>query len=189
MMRRRPPLITAPRTVVGYHGCSQQAAEKILAEGRFEPSTNAYDWLGEGVYFWEYAPYRALNWAILKCGRTGEQPAVIGATIRLGRCLNLLDTLHSTDLGIAYTEVRSGLGMRRMPRNTATGAHFLDCEVVNTYCRVIAQATMREYQTVRGCYPEGEPVFPDSKILSRTHVQIAVRDPACILRVHLVQFP
>jgi hypothetical protein len=42
----------APRTVVGYHGCSQEAAERIFAERRFLPSTRAYDWLGEGFYFW-----------------------------------------------------------------------------------------------------------------------------------------
>lgn len=57
----RTSLVTAPRTVVGYHGCSMEAAEQILAQQRFLPSQRAYDWLDEGVYFWEYAPYRALE--------------------------------------------------------------------------------------------------------------------------------
>ena len=51
---------TAPRVVIGYHGCPSDVADRILSEGQFLPSTKAYDWLGEGVYFWEYAPYRAL---------------------------------------------------------------------------------------------------------------------------------
>jgi hypothetical protein len=38
--------------LVGYHGTNRQAAESILANG-FETSQNEYDWLGEGVYFWQ----------------------------------------------------------------------------------------------------------------------------------------
>ena len=64
-MSRRPRrsrlLVTAPKTVVGYHGCSQEIAETILDDYYFKLSTNTYDWLGEGAYFWEFAPYRALE--------------------------------------------------------------------------------------------------------------------------------
>ena len=88
---RKQYLQTAPRTVIGYHGCSRNNADRILVENWFLPSTKTYDWLGEGVYFWEYAPYRALEWAKAKCAPSGEEPAVIRATIRLGRCLNMLD--------------------------------------------------------------------------------------------------
>ena len=137
----------------------------------------------------QYAPYRALEWTILKCGRTGEQPAVIGATIRLGRCLNLLDTGKSRGLVRAYDYIGLHLGQRRMPRNTATGAHFLDCEVIDTFCQMAIEENSYSYQTVRGCYPEGKPVYEGSKILDLTHVQIAVRDSSCISRIHLVQSP
>ena len=185
----RIPLRTAPRTVVGYHGCSRAAAQYILEENHFLPSTNAYDWLGQGIYFWEFAPYRALDWAIVRCASSGEAPVVLGATIQLGRCLNLLDISASSGLVRAYEQVGRNVGIRTMPRNTEAGAHFLDCTVIDTYCAIVEEATNKRYQTVRGCYPEGEPVFSGSKILTRAHVQIAVRDPSCITRVHLVQFP
>ena len=42
-------------------------------------STNAYDWLGEGIYFWEYAPNRALDWA--KKRFRSQEPAIVGVTI------------------------------------------------------------------------------------------------------------
>ena len=32
---RRIPLQKAPRTVIGYHGCSREAADRILSEERF----------------------------------------------------------------------------------------------------------------------------------------------------------
>jgi len=37
------------------------------------------------------------------------------------------------------------------------------------------------YQTVRGVFVEGESVYPGAAIHSKTHIQIAVRDPACIM--------
>ena len=52
-------------------------------------SENDYDWFGSGIYFWEEGPKRALEWAQRKFGF--EKAAVIGAKIRLGHCLNLMD--------------------------------------------------------------------------------------------------
>lgn len=51
--------------VYGYHGCDESVAKRIL-EGRdpLTPSYNAYDWLGSGIYFWEDAPERAMQWAV-----------------------------------------------------------------------------------------------------------------------------
>ena len=36
--------------VLGYHGTSVIAADRILEDG-FRISKNAYDWLGDGVYW------------------------------------------------------------------------------------------------------------------------------------------
>src|SRR5439155_1194366 len=50
------------------------------------------DWLGHGIYFWEDSYLRALRWAeeeSKKSHRKIDLPAVIGATIELGNCLNL----------------------------------------------------------------------------------------------------
>ena len=57
------------RTVLGYHGCDPAFAEKLLSGevpiNDWKPSTNDYDWLGHGIYFWEYAPERAFQ--TLRC--------------------------------------------------------------------------------------------------------------------------
>jgi hypothetical protein len=170
--------------VLGYHGCSREVAEAIVRGDPFVPSNNAEDWLGYGVYFWEYAPYRALEWGT---ARSSATPAVLEAKIDLGDCLNLLDREHFEGLTAAYegeveTLRREGV---RVPVNTARGAHFLDRLVVNEYCRRTEQAT-RPFLTVRGCFPEGAPIFAGSKILSKAHVQLAVRDPRCLSEVRLV---
>ena len=185
---RKTPLQTAPVTVIGYHGCSQESADRILEEDRFLLSTKSYDWLGEGVYFWEYAPYRAREWAIQKCTHDGGEPAVIQATIRLGRCLNLLDIEQIPELVRIYKSFLETLGRAQLPRNTEHGAHFLDRFIIDAHCRSMERRTANRLQSVRGSFAEGDPIYPGSKILAKTHAQIAVRDPACILRASLVQF-
>lgn len=180
--------VTAPRTVIGYHGCSQATADVILAADHFIASTNTYDWLGEGVYFWEYAPFRALEWANERYGAEGEEPAVLAATIHLGRCLNLLDREHFAALEAVYNKIALALPTEQLPRNTASGAHYLDRYIIDAYCRFADEEIISPFQTVRGCFPEGKPIYTGSKLLSKTHAQIAVRDVTCISRVRLVQF-
>ena len=73
--------------VLGYHGCEKEVAEKLVAKQKpFKPSTNKYDWLGHGIYFWEDSPQRAFEWATQS--KNIENPAVIGAVIDLGVCLS-----------------------------------------------------------------------------------------------------
>ncbi len=60
-------------------------AEKLCA-------LNNYDWLGQGIYFWEHGVTRARQFAEEKRER-GElkDPVVVGAYLQLGRCLDLTD--------------------------------------------------------------------------------------------------
>lgn len=181
-------LSLAPVSVIGYHGTTEAAANEILSTGTFNLSRKQYDWLGGGFYFFEYAPHRAWQWAQIVAEQRGGIPAVIEATIQLGRCVNLLDTAHMDGLPEVYAALRekrqqAGLSV---PRNTDRGAHFLDRDVVNLYCALAEQENSTPYQTVRGCFPEGEPVYAGSKILRRTHVQIAVRDAACITKARKI---
>jgi hypothetical protein len=185
-MPRQPTLSHAPRTVIGYHGCSRATAERVIGEQRFLPSIKEYDWLGEGAYFWEYAPYRAREWAVARCLSEGGEPAVIRATIKLGRCLNLLDIEHEPSLMRVYESLVEALG-EDLPRNTERGAHYLDRLVIDALCQATdAEATM-PVQTVRGSFAEGDPIYPGSKILNKAHTQIAVRDTSCITRLSLVK--
>jgi hypothetical protein len=60
---------------------------------------------------------------------------------------------------------------------------FLDCAVVDYSVRMIAETEGTKYQTVRGIFIEGQPAFPGSKIALKSHIQLAVRDPACIIEL------
>ncbi len=59
----------------------------------------------------------------------------------------------------------------------------LDCAVLNMMNTMMDKenSDMVYYHTVRGVFVEGEPVFKDSCIHEKTHVQVAVRNPSCIV--------
>jgi hypothetical protein len=84
------------RTVIAYHGTSADVAEQLVDGASFEPSDNDDDWFGKGIYFWEYAPKQAWWWA--GQFKKKRQPAVVGAVIRLGHCLDLLDPVNVATL-------------------------------------------------------------------------------------------
>jgi hypothetical protein len=79
---------------------------------QWQPSTNEWDWLGHGIYFWEHSPERALRWAQERLAKSGEA-----------------------------------------------------------------------YDTVRGAFLEGDPIYPGAGFSREAHIQIAVRNRACILGV------
>jgi hypothetical protein len=178
------------RIVVGYHGCTEALAKRLLL-GRmtireWRPSINDWDWLGHGIYFWEHAPQRALRWAQERYATRRQRPAVLGAYIQLGRCFDLLDEaitalLAETHTGLVQTFTTEG---RRLPANRGRAGRLrdLDCFVINT-CIDDLRERGTEYDTVRGAFLEGEPVYPTAGFSRESHIQIAVRNPACILGV------
>ncbi len=53
-----------PFWIIGFHGCDEETAKlAISGKEHLMKSTNEYDWLGHGIYFWENSPYRAYEWA------------------------------------------------------------------------------------------------------------------------------
>ena len=170
-----------PETVaIGYHGTRSDFADAIEAEG-FKVSRNPYDWLGDGVYFFQHAPRRAWEWAF---ERFGSQGAVVGAEIRLSECMDLLDVGWNDVLSDAHDEYVRLLGAsgRSIPTQS-TGAHPLDREVINYTVGVLNEIGI-PIACVRAAFREGRPVYPDSALYNRAHIQIAVRDSEnCIKRI------
>lgn len=58
---------------------------------------------------------------------------------------------------------------------------YLDCAMLNWYLDQSAKLEGGIFETVRCAFAEGGPAFEGSKIMLKTHVQIAVRDKSCIL--------
>ncbi|WP_395015308.1 hypothetical protein [Dongia sp.] len=173
--------------VLGYHGCDETVAERLIDGEAIAPSRNQYDWLGWGAYFWENDPLRALRWSRLSLERRGAKgkPAVVGAIIELGDCLDLTVQSSLAVIETAFNSMKTvyeAVG-KPMPENKDELRRPLDCAVLNFLYDSMPEP---RYQTVRGVFLEGGPLFPGSHIQSKTHVQIAVRDLSCIRGVFRV---
>ena len=158
--------------VLGYHGCDASVAENVLAGDQFIPSTNVYDWLGHGIYFWEANPRRGLDFAreLMKQPRSASKvanPGVVGAVIDLGLCLDL-----TTAAGIEYIRVAHDAfleiynkadALRQLPANSKDGLRRnLDCAVVNTLHKLRQAGGEPSFDTVKGIFIEGAEVYPGS---------------------------
>jgi hypothetical protein len=181
------------RMVIAYHGCDRETVRSALDGRPLQSSERAYDWLGRGLYFWEHGPRRALEWAETRSRRGDgvvKTPAVLGAYLNLGRCFDLLDTANTaflTDYYSKFVEFNSmrgtALPQNRSPHGTADdelSLRFLDCAYINWILDRLDTEGL-SFQTVRGAFVEGGPCFPGTKLMTKTHIQIAVRDHSCIL--------
>jgi len=57
---------------------------------------------------------------------------------------------------------------------------YLDCAVINTLHKVREQSSEKEappFDSVRGIFAEGPELYPGARIMSRTHIQICIRNP------------
>jgi hypothetical protein len=176
--------------VLGYHGCDATTAEHLLGGGAFVESKNDYDWLGHGIYFWEFGEHRAWRFAQEQQARARvQQPAVVGVLLQLGRCFDLLDTRFTEDLleGYQAYKQKQKAPNKLLPKNKGKTPdkklRFRDCDVINWYLQAQEESGSPSYDTIRGCFWEGGPAFPQSKLSKEAHIQIAVRNPACILGV------
>lgn len=179
------------RTIVGYHGTRRSTAEAIVSRKQdFARSENADDWLGDGVYFWEYAPQRAWQWARDRYG--SKDVAVLGAMIRLGNCLDLLEPANALKVKGFYEKLRDETAKAggKLPRNVRAKKH-LDCAVFR-YTAAIFEEQSQPLDTIRGVYvPTSgkQRLWTQSWLYHEAHIQLCVRNPKCILGAWLLSPP
>jgi hypothetical protein len=176
--------------VVAYHGCDLAIAKQLVAnKTTLNVSSNKYDWLGDGAYFWIASPQRAIDWAIWK-HEQGEIdiPSAVGAFIHLGSCLNLTDLGMMDDIRKAHKSLEllitsSGADMpiNTTPRHGVMMRRFLDCAVFNMAHLLRSREGKLPYDTVLGMFEEGPDCFPGSCFKDKTHIQLAVRNTECVI--------
>jgi hypothetical protein len=179
--------------VLGYHGCDSGIAEQIFSgKSKLKTSGNDYDWLGHGTYFWESDPERALEWAKNPSGKTKiKNPAVVGAIINLGNCLDLCAQGGVQLIASVYESYKAMRiqSEKPLPENSnpngTTGSdrliRRLDNAVIEHLHKVMKDSSKPQFDTVRGMFVEGDDIYPGAGFKSRNHVQIAVTNPDNIL--------
>lgn len=188
---------TKPTVTYGFHGLDRDIAIQILnQEIDFKPSNNDYDWLGNGIYFWENSIERAYQYAKESSKRTAstiKTPFVLGTILDLGNCLDLLDKKHLDFLAFAYSEFKKSLEEEDdlLPQNSSFGKYDfdfkkreLDCAVIR-YAHQIAKELGSEFDSVRAAFWEGEPLYEGAGFNRENHIQIAILNPDCIKGIFL----
>ena len=175
--------------VLGYHGCDRKVGERLLGGEALKPSNNDYDWLGPGIYFWEANPLRGLEFAGEPRRRNVQEPFVVGAVIELGWCLDLTTTADIELVAAAHQSLVAVTETARLTLPTNSGDSLrrnLDCAVMRRLHSILEEAGMPPVDTIRGVFIEGRPIYETAGFHTKTHIQIAVRNPACIKGVFRV---
>ena len=101
-----------------------------------------------------------------------------------------MDTRFTRDLAAAHAAWLAVFGENvhvPLPVNAGPGPDHklrrLDCSVLNWYLKWVEQQRGQRFDTVRCGFVEGAPVYPGSGIFTHSHIQVAVRNPACVLGV------
>lgn len=174
--------------VLGYHGCDLGVAMKVVNGEDLIPSNNEWDWLGSGLYFWEDSHSRAWCWAQEEAKRPDskiQHPAVLGAIIDLGNCLNLIDAENLGLVKEAHSAYLALCAKSKWPHAVNRGknlrARYLDNAVFETLHKLREHQGQDSYDSVRAFFVEGEPLYPNAGLRSLDHVQLCIRNPDNII--------
>jgi len=183
--------------IIGFHGCDKKVRDKIVSKKGevLNFSDNDYDWLGSGIYFWENNYNRAFEFATFLSKNPPhnkkqkiKEPAVYGAVIDLGFCLDLLDSEYLSLLKIGYEELKKSEKeySAEIPENLPLKENgdllkrYLDCAVIETVHQFNEDRKLNEFDSVRGVFFEGNELYPNAGFKENNHIQIAIRNPNCI---------
>ena len=176
-----------PNLIIGFHGCEKEVAIKVInGEEDLKFSTNPYDWLGNGMYFWENDYQRALEYAE---ELRFKEPFVLGGILNLGHCLDLASRKgvnilkHSYD-NLLKESMKTSITNKKGKRGGINGdllLRFLDCAVIEALHEFNEISEIQQYDSVKAAFWEGKELYPTAGFREKNHIQICIRNPKCIL--------
>ena len=192
-----------PNLMIGFHGCDLSIRnELVLNPNKVKKSQEKFDWLGHGFYIWENNYARALKWAEDKQSRGKIKiPSIVGVVYQLNYCLDLTDSEFLEILPKYYELMKLDLlvANKIIPKNKDLPKdkyhdliiRELDCAVIEYMHNKIEEqiksdisdkgcSEYRPFDSVRGIFTEGGPVFEGAGIQSKNHIQVCIRNINCI---------
>lgn len=104
--------------ILAYHGCDITTRDDLVSgkTKSLNPSKNPYDWLGDGVYFYEadseralqYAKYSAEHCELHLTAKAIGTPAVVGVVLDVTRWLDITTQAGIKHVTTALATVKSG---------------------------------------------------------------------------------
>lgn len=192
-----------PNLTIGFHGCDEEVRNQLVnLPNTVKKSQETYDWLGNGFYLWENNYERALQWAKDKQKRGSlKTPSVVGVVYLLDYCLDFTDSEFIDILSNYYKLLKEDLKVsgksvpinRDLPNDMYHDLILreLDCAVIEYLHQKIDEKIKQDivnngfselypFDTVRGMFTEGGPVFEGAGIQTKNHIQVCIRNLNCI---------
>ncbi|RPD41158.1 hypothetical protein [Chitinophaga barathri] len=182
-----------PGLIIGFHGCSQELRDNVvIGKTSLRQSNNTWDWLGDGIYFWQNNYDRAFHYANNPPPKVKiSTPSVIGAVFSLGNCLDFTDKKYIDLLKFSYEtlEKTTKLEGTELPANTNPKENEksndkiirrLDCAVIKNIHKQMGILGEPPFDSVRGVFFEGNELYKGAGFLDKTHIQICIRNPNLI---------
>jgi hypothetical protein len=184
-----------PGLIIGFHGCDRTVRDAIVnSQSMLYESNNDYDWLGNGMYFWENNQKRAFDFIqnLFSNPRQGKipikDPAVLGAVIDLGFCLDLMDKEFIELVKQSYDTLAASFKQvnLRLTENAPLGKskdlllRKLDCAVIENLHLYRKRQKTRPFDSARGVFIEGDPIYHTAGFYEKSHIQLCIRNPNCI---------
>lgn len=192
-----------PNLMLGFHGCDQAVRDQLVSNpNKVKKSEESFDWLGHGFYVWENNLARALEWAKDKHKRGKiDIPSVVGVVYQLEYCLDLTDSEFIKILPAYYETMKKDLSVANKatpinldrPRDSHHDLVIreLDCAVIEYMHQKIEEKVVEDhkergysdlkiFETVRGIFTEGGPIFEGAGIREKNHIQVCIRNLNCI---------
>lgn len=179
--------------VIGFHGCDLQVRDDLVNHKiDFKHSTNPWDWLGWGAYFWENNEQRALDFTEELKSKEHfkdkiKEPAVLGAVLDLGYCLDLTDKNYLTSIENSFKMVETLFNAKTEPLPENKGSNGIDLLLRNLDCLVIENIHFMQkneklpaFDSVRSPFIEGDKFYQNAGFREKNHIQICIRNPNCI---------
>ena len=173
--------------IIGFHGCDESVRDNVInGRATLSKSENRYDWLGNGIYFWEYNFKRALQFAKEKKQR-GEidKPSVLGAIICLNHCLDLIDSDSINIVKTMHDVLKESMEINglQLPANKNKNGdrdfifRELDCFVIEGVHKHRKEKKFSPFDSVRGVFWEGKEIYDNAGFKEKNHIQLCIREP------------
>lgn len=194
--------MTSGALVLAWHACDVTVRDRLVKGelATLKPSRGGlsdYDWLGNGVYFFENDQARAEAFAHTAVANPQHMltrqpianPAVVGAVLCVHNWVDLCtqDGIANFKAGLSSLKASQREQNKPMPTNkhaypgdeTILLRH-LDCAAIDMMHKVRKAQGLPEAQAVRGAFYQGATLAETSEFRELTHIQLALREPKCI---------
>lgn len=182
------------KTLIGYHGTSKEASESILKNGfKISKSKNKkYEWLGDGVYFWE-DDYYAVQWNIINIEKDNkdknievlEDYEIIKSKLKVNK-LKLFE-LSSPEGSIIYKELKEKLSNRFVEEGYKNYIEKLSKQSDKFWINLLEDnGFFKEFDIITATYKneKNKERYKDDIVLN-VQKQICVKNINCIITSEL----